>query len=160
MEGSEDEKKYNKYVSKLSPRQQNAEVTLGDVKKKAHELNNAEMEEALDNHDDPKDPTSLTQAALMVLASSREFYKNVKGGGGKRLAINPWVYKDGTAVEGVTPTERIFSNLRMYLTDPENGEFGREYVVYVTICFSPLIFIDNLIKQQHQVVVIRQDFQG
>jgi len=131
---------YNKYVSKLSPRQQKAEVTLGDVKKKAHELNNAEMEEALDNNDDPKDPTSLTQAALMVLSSSRGFYKGVDGGGGRRLAINPKVYKDGTDVEGATQSERIISNLRKYLTDPKNGKFGREYVVYVvvyTISFSP-----------------------
>ena len=104
-------------------------------------MNNTEMEEALDKHDDPKDPTySLTHAAVMVLATSRKFYKNSKGGAGKRLSQNPLTYANNTKVEGATQTQRVFSNLRKYLTDPENGEFGREYVVYVgvyTINFSP-----------------------
>ena len=92
--------------------------------KKAHELNNAEMEEALNRHDDPKDPLHLTKDAVMVLATSREFYKNVHGGAGKRLPQNPTKYENGTDVEGATQTERVISNLRKYLTDPGNGKFG------------------------------------
>ena len=122
VEGSDEVEKKKKYVAALNGRQKKAAVMLVGVTKKAHELNNAEMEEALDKHDDPKDPLSLTRDFLRVLSSSREFYLDVDGGEGKRLAQDPLVYENGTRVEGATQTERMVSNLRTYLTKPENGK--------------------------------------
>ena len=98
---------------------------VNGVEKMPYDLDNDEMEEVLDKHDDPKDPFHLTQAAAMVLSTSREFYKNSKGGAGKRLAQDPRMYKNNTKVEGATQTKRLFSNLRMYLIDPKNGKFGK-----------------------------------
>ena len=138
MEDDADDEKKKKYVAALKGDRKKATVEVNGVTKKVYELNNDEMEEALDKHDDPKDPFHLTQVALRVLSTSREFYK-IHGGAEKRLAQDPLVYKDGTDVEGATQTERVVSNLRKYLTDPKNGKFGREYVVYVvvyTISFS------------------------
>lgn len=123
----EDDAEKKKYLASLSPRHKKVTVTLGGgVTKKAHELDNAEMEEALDKHDDPKNPTPLTQSVLEVLSTSREFYKDSRGGDGKRLAQDPKKHKDNTDVKGVTRTERMVSNLRKYLTNPQNASFGAD----------------------------------
>jgi len=118
----EDDAEKKKYVAALKGDRKKATVMVNGVKKMAYDLDNDEMEEAMDKHDDPKDPFTLTNAALEVLSSSREFYKNSKGGAGKRLAQGPWVYKDGTKVEGASIKERIINNLRMYLSNPDNGK--------------------------------------
>jgi hypothetical protein len=127
----EDDAEKKKYISKLSSRLQKATVTLGGMTKKAHELDNIEMKEALDKHDDPKDQFSLTADALMVFSTSRVFYK-INGGPGKRLAYNPLQYENNTDVEGASQKERIISNLRMFLTNPGNGK--KKGVCCVLVC--------------------------
>jgi len=91
-------------------------------------------------HNDPKDPFRLTYDAAQVICSSREFHKDVLEEEGKRLAQDPTMYENGTAIEGATQIERMVSNLSEYLVNPGNGKFGRKYVVccvYI-ISFSPL----------------------
>lgn len=127
----EDDAEKKKYISKLSPRLKETTVTLGGMTKKAHELDNTEMEAALDKHDDPKDQFSLTQDALKVISTSRVFYK-INGGPGKRLAQDPRKYENNTDVEGATPKERVISNLRMFLTNPGNGK--KKGVCCVLVC--------------------------
>lgn len=139
MEGIEEEKKYNKYVSKLSPRQQKAMVEVDGEKKQAYELDIAEVKKVVARHNDPKDPFRLTCDAAQVISTSREFYKNVHGEAGKRLSQDPRMYENGTAIEGATQFERVISNLSEYLVNPENGKFEREMLccVYI-ISLSPL----------------------
>ena len=131
-EEDDDDAEKEKYISKLSSTHEKAKVTLGGVTKKAHELDNIEMKEALDKHDDPKDQFSLTCAALMVFSTSRVFYKDINGGPGKRLAQGPLKYENNTDVEGATAKERMISNLRMFLTNPGNGK--KKGVCCVLVC--------------------------
>jgi len=139
VEGIEEDdaiKKKNAYVSKLSPRHKKAMVEVDSEMKNAYELNNDEVKKVVARHNDPKDQFTLTYDATMVICSSREFH----GGEGKRLAQDPKMYENGTAIEGATQIERMVSNLSEYLVNPGNGKFGRKYVVcclYI-ISFSPL----------------------
>ena len=143
MEGIEEDdaiKKKNAYISKLSPRQKKAMVEVDGEKKQAYELDNAEVKKVVARHNDPKDPFRLTYDAAQVISTSREFYLNIDGGEGKRLAQDPMMYENGTAIEGATQFERMVSNLSEFLVNPGNGKFGRKYVVccvYI-ISFSPL----------------------
>ena len=56
MEDDADDEKKKKYVAALKGDRKKATVEVNGVTKKVYELNNDEMEEALDKHDDPKDP--------------------------------------------------------------------------------------------------------
>ena len=120
----DDDAEKKKYVSKLSKRQKKAKVDVDGDTIKCYDLDTEGVKRVMGRHDDPKDPTSLTQDALKVICSSREFHKNVHGGAGKRLAQNPKRYKDNTVVEGATQTERMINNIRMSLTNPDNGKKG------------------------------------
>ena len=132
MEGIEEDdaiKKKKAYIRKLSKRLKKAKVEVDGEKKQAYELDNAEVKKVVARHNDPKDPFRLTYDAAMVICSSREFHKDVHEGEGKRLAQEPLMYENGTAIEGATQIERMVSNLSEYLVNPGNGKFGRKYVV-------------------------------
>ena len=134
-------KKKKAYIRKLSKRlKKRAKVEVDGDMIMCYDLDTEGVKKVMGRHNNPKDPFHLTYDAAMVICSSREFHKDVHEEQGKRLAQDPMMYENGTAIEGATQIERMVSNLSEYLVNPGNGKFGRKYVVccvYI-ISFSPL----------------------
>ena len=111
-------------MSTIKPELKKKTVTVNGEEKNCSDVNNTELKELVRKHKDKNDPFYLSKRQLLALSVTRELWDDVEGNQGQRLSQNPSAYKNGTAIEGASPMERMVSNLSEYLVNPGNGKFG------------------------------------